>query len=278
MKLTACVTLATFLVLNAGFAAAAEIDRYVRYDDGQAASYGQVDGELIRQLDKAPWEGGKPSGTTVERAKVKLLAPVEPSKVFAIGFNYDSHLEDRELPTEPPVFLKLPTTIIGPGEQIVFPQGATNVHYEGELVIVIGREAKNIPREIAGNYVFGVTAGNDVSERDWQANDLQWFRGKASDTFGPVGPEIVTGLDYSDLLLQTRLNGKTVQKQRTSDLIQDVASIVSFISQYATLLPGDIIFTGTPGTTGPMKRGDVVEVEIEHVGILRNTIGSISID
>jgi 2-keto-4-pentenoate hydratase/2-oxohepta-3-ene-1,7-dioic acid hydratase in catechol pathway len=278
MKSATCAIVATLFVLCACFASAAEIDRYVRYDDGHAASFGHVYGELIRQLDKAPWEGGKPTGTTVKRTEVKLLAPVEPSKVFAIGFNYDSHLGDRELPSEPPVFLKLPTAIIGPDEHIVFPQGAMNVHYEGEMVIVIGRTAKNIPREIAANYVFGVTAGNDVSDRDWAANDLQWFRAKASDTFGPVGPEIVTGLDYSDLLLQTRLNGKTVQKQRTRDLIHDVASIVSFISRYATLLPGDIIFTGTPGTTSQITRGDIVEVEIENVGILRNTVGSISVD
>lgn len=271
-------TVTLLFAFSAGILNAAEVNRYVRYDDGKSASYGLVDGDSIRQLDKAPWLGGTPTGATVDKAKVKLLAPAEPSKVFAIGYNYDSHLDDRELPAEPPVFLKLPSAIIGPEEHIVFPPGASNVHYEGELVIVIGKKARHVPKDLARHYIFGVTAGNDVSGRDWQANDLQWFRAKASDTFGPIGPEIVTGLDYSNLLLRTKLNGKIVQEQRTSDLIHDVSAIVSFISMYATLLPGDIIFTGTPGQTGPMTRGDVIEVEIENVGTLRNSIGSVSTD
>ena len=271
-------TVTVLFALSSSISNADEINRYVRYDDGSSASYGLLDGNSIRQLDKAPWLGGTETGRTVDKTKVRLLAPAEPSKVFAVGFNYDSHLDDRELPAEPPVFLKLPTAIIGPDEHIVFPPGASNVHYEGELVIVIGRLASRVPEELASYYVFGVTAGNDVSGRDWQDHDLQWFRAKASDTFGPIGPEIVTGLDYANLLLRTRLNGKVVQEQRTSDLIHDVNAIVSFISTYATLLPGDIIFTGTPGQTGPMNRGDVIEVEIENVGTLRNTIGSISTD
>lgn len=278
MRLNLFAGLSLLLVFGAGFTSAAEVKRFVRYDDGASSSYGQLDGDTIQQLDKAPWLGGSTTGITVDKAKVKLLAPAEPSKVFAIGYNYDSHLDDRELPVEPPVFLKLPSAIIGPGESIVFPPGASNVHYEGEMVIVIGRKASHVPKEDAGYYVFGVTAGNDVSARDWQAHDLQWFRAKASDTFGPIGPEIVTGLDYSNLRLRTRLNGKDVQDQRTSDLIHDVSSIVSYISTYATLMPGDIIFTGTPGQTGPMIRGDVVEVDIENVGTLRNTIGSVSVD
>ncbi|HZW58680.1 MAG TPA: fumarylacetoacetate hydrolase family protein, partial [Woeseiaceae bacterium] len=126
----------------------------------------------------------------------------------------------------------------------------------------------------AGDYIFGVTAGNDVSERQWQANDLQWFRGKATDTFGPIGPVIAAGLDYNDLLVQSRLNGKVMQSQRTSELIHDPAAIVSFISQYATLEPGDLIFTGTPGTTSAMQPGDVIEIEVEGVGVLRNTIAA----
>jgi 2-keto-4-pentenoate hydratase/2-oxohepta-3-ene-1,7-dioic acid hydratase in catechol pathway len=137
---------------------------------------------------------------------------------------------------------------------------------------VIGKRAKNVAREDAKSYVFGVTVGNDVSERDWQRADLQWFRAKASDTFGPLGPAVVAGLNYDNLLLQTRLNGEVVQSQRTEDLIFNVAYIVSYVSRYVTLVPGDIIYTGTPGTTRQIKSGDVVEVELEGVGVLRNKV------
>jgi 2-keto-4-pentenoate hydratase/2-oxohepta-3-ene-1,7-dioic acid hydratase in catechol pathway len=155
---------------------------------------------------------------------------------------------------------------------VVRPPDAKNLHYEGEMVVVIGREAKNVPLEEAGAYVFGVTAGNDVSERDWQAADLQWFRAKGSDTFGPVGPVLVAGLDYNNLLLRTRVNGEIRQEARTQDLIFNVEEIVSYVSRYVTLYPGDIIFTGTPGATRAMEPGDVVEVELEGVGVLRNPV------
>jgi 2-keto-4-pentenoate hydratase/2-oxohepta-3-ene-1,7-dioic acid hydratase in catechol pathway len=161
---------------------------------------------------------------------------------------------------------------VGPGAAIVYPRDAKNLHYAGEMVIVIGRRASHVSVAEAGQYIFGITVGNDVSERDWQANDLQWFRGKASDTFGPLGPMIVRGVDYGDLLLQTRLNGEVVQSQRTKDLIFDVPTIVSYVSRYVTLEPGDVIYTGTPGTTRAMKPGDVVEVELEGVGVLRNPV------
>jgi 2-keto-4-pentenoate hydratase/2-oxohepta-3-ene-1,7-dioic acid hydratase in catechol pathway len=143
---------------------------------------------------------------------------------------------------------------------------------------VIGKKASRVSKEEAPKYIFGVTAGNDVSERDWQRDDLQWFRAKASDTFGPLGPAIVTGLNHNDLLLQTRVNGKVLQKQRTSDLLFDVEDIVSYISQFVTLMPGDVIYTGTPGATSAMKPGDVVEIEIEGIGILRNKIAASSTD
>lgn len=140
------------------------------------------------------------------------------------------------------------------------------------MVVVIGREAKNVPVEEAGDYVFGVTAGNDISERDWQSADLQWFRAKGSDTFGPVGPFLVTGLNHNDLQVQTRVNGEVRQSARTRELIFDVEEIVAYVSRYVTLYPGDIIFTGTPGSTQAIVPGDVVEVEVEGVGILRNTV------
>jgi 2-keto-4-pentenoate hydratase/2-oxohepta-3-ene-1,7-dioic acid hydratase in catechol pathway len=201
---------------------------------------------------------------------VKLLAPCEPSKVIAVGLNYRSHLGTREPAAYPGLFAKYPTSIVGHEENIVLPADAQNVHYEGELVVVIGKRAKDVPPGQAAGYIFGVTAGNDVSERDWQSADLQWFRAKAADTFAPMGPAIVSGLNYNDLLLQTRLNGEVVQSERTKDLIFNVDTIVSYVSRYVTLLPGDVIFTGTPQTTRAFKAGDVIEVEIEGVGVLRN--------
>jgi 2-keto-4-pentenoate hydratase/2-oxohepta-3-ene-1,7-dioic acid hydratase in catechol pathway len=231
-----------------------------------------LEGETIRELAGDLFASPRPTGKTVPLAQATLLAPCEPKKVIAVGLNYQTHLGERPAATEPGLFTKFPTSIIAHEANIIYPRDATNVHYEGEMVIVIGRRASNVSVADAGNYIFGITAGNDVSERNWQANDLQWFRGKATDTFGPLGPWIVKGLNYNDLLLQTRLNGTVVQSQRTKDLIFNVHTIVSYISRYVTLEPGDVIYSGTPGTTRAMKPGDVVEVELEGVGILRNKV------
>lgn len=250
----------------------AQVNRYVRYALGGEVSYGLVDGDRIRQLDGSPIEGGSPTGRTVAMSDVRLLAPVEPGKVIAVGLNYRSHIGNAEPAEYPGLFAKMPTSIIGPGADIVMPPDAENVHYEGELVVVIGRRASHVTPEAASEYIFGVTAGNDVSERNWQRADLQWFRAKASDTFGPIGPMIVTGLDYDDLHVETRLNGEVRQAESTADMIFDVDHIVSYVSRYVTLEPGDIIFTGTPGTTRAMAEGDIVEIEVEGVGILRNRV------
>lgn len=247
--------------------------QYVRFAgaDGDAA-YGRIEGEEIAVLHAAPWAGGAPTGERVPREGARLLAPVEPGKVIAIGLNYASHLGGREPSAYPGVFAKLPTSIVGPGDAIEKREDAGNLHYEGELVLVVGREAREVPVESAADYLFGVTAGNDVSERDWQGADLQWFRAKASDTYGPLGPVISRGVEYDDLELTTRLNGEVVQQQRTSDLIFDTADIVAYVSRYVTLMPGDVIFTGTPGTTSPMEDGDSVSVEVETVGVLENPV------
>ncbi len=250
----------------------AESQRYARYSANGATSYGRVDGEQLLQLSAAPWLGGEETGSVVNLDDVELLAPAEPGKVFAVGYNYMSHRGDRELPAHPPIFLKLPSTITGPDTEIVYPDGATDLHYEAELVVVIGKRASRISPDQASDVVFGITAGNDVSERVWQANDLQWFRAKASDTFGPLGPTIVTDLNYNDLLVQSRLNGETMQSQRSRDFIHNVEAIISHISQSATLEPGDIIYTGTPGTTSAMQPGDVIEIDVEGVGVLRNRV------
>jgi 2-keto-4-pentenoate hydratase/2-oxohepta-3-ene-1,7-dioic acid hydratase in catechol pathway len=262
----------TALLLVAAATADAQVTRYVRYSAGGTTAYGQLDGDVIRELSGDLFESPRPTGKTVRRADVTLLAPVVPSKVIAVGLNYKSHLGETPAAKYPGLFAKMPTSIVGPEANIVIPPGAGNVHFEGELVVIIGRRAKNVSVADAPRYIFGITAGNDVSERDWQRDDLQWFRAKASDTFGPLGPVIVRGANYGDLLLQTRLNGAVVQSQRTKDLIFDIPTIVSYISQFVTLEPGDVIYTGTPGSTKPMKPGDVVEVEIEGVGVLRNRV------
>lgn len=250
----------------------AEVTKYVRYSRGEQISYGILEGETIAELEGDLFDSPKPTGVKVALDEVKLLAPCVPSKVIAVGLNYKSHLGNAEPSEVPPLFAKLPTCIIGPGENIVLPKDARAVHYEAELVIVIGKKAKHVSVEQAHEYIFGVTCGNDVSGRAWQGADLQWFRAKASDTFGPMGPAIATGLDYDNIRLEGRLNGETVQSQTTADLLHDTATIVSFISQYVTLLPGDVIFTGTPGRTSSLKPGDVFEVELEGVGVLSNPV------
>ena len=250
----------------------AQVTRYVRYSAGGATSYGLLDGQTVRELSGDLFSAPRPTGRTHGLDQVKLLAPVVPGKVIAVGLNYLTHLGERPAATYPGLFAKMPTSIVGPDADVIYPADATNLHFEGELVVVIGRKAQNVSVADAPNYVFGVTAGNDISERDWQRADLQWFRAKASDTFGPLGPMIVAGLKYDDLLLQTRVNGEVLQSQRTKDLVFDVPTIVSYISRYVTLEPGDVIYTGTPGTTKAMKPGDVVEIEIEGIGVLRYKI------
>jgi 2-keto-4-pentenoate hydratase/2-oxohepta-3-ene-1,7-dioic acid hydratase in catechol pathway len=189
-----------------------------------------------------------------------------------VGLNFQSHLGTRAPAEYPGLFAKYPTSLVGQGEDIVQPPDSKNLHYEGEMVLVIGKACSNVPVAEAKACIFGITAGNDVSERDWQSADLQWFRAKASDTFGPVGPAIAWGVDPDDVLVETRVNGEVRQHERTSDLIFDSAEIVSYVSRYVTLEAGDLIFTGTPQSTKALSPGDVVEVEVEHVGVLKNTV------
>jgi 2-keto-4-pentenoate hydratase/2-oxohepta-3-ene-1,7-dioic acid hydratase in catechol pathway len=272
MKFLSRVLLIPLSLTFATFSASAAVTKYIRYESQGQAHYGILDGETVRELSSAPWAEGKPTGKTAKVASVKLLAPAEPSKVIAAGLNYKSHIGQQQAAKYVGLFAKMPTSIIPHEADIVYPADATNLHFEGELVIVIGKKASKVPRANALDYIFGVTIGNDVSERQWQRDDLQWLRAKGADTFGPLGPWIVTGINYQDALLETRVNGKTLQSQRTKDLIFDIPYIVNYVSQYFTLMPGDVIYTGTPGTTSAMKPGDVVEVEIEGIGILRNQV------
>ena len=252
-----------------------KVTKYVRYRRASGISYGILDGDSVRELRGDLFGDHKETGVRHPLKDVKLLYPCEPPKILAVGLNYKSHLGDRKSLEHPEIFYKPTSALQHPEESIVIPSAAKNVHYEGELVLVIGKRAARVSPDQARDAIFGITCGNDVSDRDWQSGpqkDLQWWRAKGSDTFAPLGPVIVQGLDYGNLLLQTRLNGNVVQKQYTSDLIFDGPTIVSWISQYVTLVPGDVIYTGTPGHTSRMNEGDVVEVDIEGIGVLRNRI------
>jgi 2-keto-4-pentenoate hydratase/2-oxohepta-3-ene-1,7-dioic acid hydratase in catechol pathway len=251
------------------------VTKYIRYRSGDVACYGILDGETIREISGDLFGAHAETGATHKLADVALLAPCQPGKILAVGLNYKSHLGGRPQPDRPEIFYKAVTAVQDPGGPIVTPRDATDLHYEGELVAVIGKQVRNASAEEARAAIFGVTCGNDVSERNWQhgpGKDLQWWRAKGCDTFAPFGPAIVTGIDYGNLLLQTRLNGEVVQKQYTSDLIFDCPAIVRWISGWVTLMPGDIIYTGTPGSTRKMSPGDVVEVEIESIGLLHNPV------
>jgi 2-keto-4-pentenoate hydratase/2-oxohepta-3-ene-1,7-dioic acid hydratase in catechol pathway len=248
--------------------------RFVRFERRGKRAHGILEGEKVIELEQSPF-AGPPARTDMVHplSEVKLLAPCEPSKVLAMAGNYKSHLGDTPVHKNPEVFIKSPSALLDPEGTIVIPPGTADVHYEGELVVVIGKKAKDVSETEAEACIFGVTCGNDISARDWQQNDVQWWRAKASDTFAPLGPCIARGLDYGNLQLTTRLNGEVKQSCRTSELIFGAPALVSFISRHMTLLPGDLIYTGTSGTTSAMKPGDVVEVEIEKIGTLRNRVG-----
>jgi 2-keto-4-pentenoate hydratase/2-oxohepta-3-ene-1,7-dioic acid hydratase in catechol pathway len=251
------------------------VTRYIRYSSPSGVSYGILEGDTVHEISGGLFDGSARTGATHPANGVKLLAPVEPGKILAVGRNYKSHLGTRPQPATPEIFYKPPTALQNPGDPIVIPRDATDVHSEGEMVVVIGRKLRNAGMDEARYAVFGITAGNDVSERAWQSGekkDLQWWRAKGSDTFAPLGPCVVSGNGYANLLLQTRINGETVQKQYTADLLFDVPTVLSWISHWVTLLPGDIVYTGTPGNTRRMSPGDVVEVELEGVGVLRNPV------
>jgi 2-keto-4-pentenoate hydratase/2-oxohepta-3-ene-1,7-dioic acid hydratase in catechol pathway len=208
-------------------------------------------------------------------ADVRLLSPVLPrSKVIGIGRNYAAHAAEMgsEVPPEPLMFIKPNTSVIGPGDPVFYPRQSNEVHYEGELAVVIGRICRDVPVERAADVIWGYTVGNDVTARDLQRSDVQFTRAKGFDTFCPLGPWVETELDVSDLRVQTFLNGDLKQDGRTSDLIFDVPTLVAHVSSVMTLLPGDVILTGTPEGVGPMQVGDEVEVSISGIGNLTNQV------
>ena len=235
-------------------------------------AYGVMEGESIKEITGNIFEDYGISNTSHPVSGVRLLTPCTPSKVLAVGLNYASHLGGRKAPEEPGIFHKSPSALLDPEGTIILPREASLVEHEGELVVVMKRRAGRVEREKALEYVLGYTCGNDVSCRPWQRNDLQWWRAKASDTFAPLGPIIVTDVDPGNLDIEVRINGVVAQQGNTSNLIFDVPSIISFISQVMTLEPGDVIYTGTPGIPGSTKSGDTVEVEISGVGVLKNSV------
>ncbi len=258
--------------------------RIVRFQTGGRAKYGMLQGETIRSLDGSPFAGSRSSGSryafdgaAYRMNEVKLLAPCRPSKIVCVGLNYRRHAEETKmaLPTVPLIFLKPPSAVIGTEDAIVPPPSCTRVDYEGELAVVIGKKAKNVPECRAAEYVLGYTCLNDVTERNIQSADGQWTRAKGFDTFAPMGPWIETELAPDDLKVESYLNGQLRQSGRTGDLIFGVAGLIGFISGVMTLLPGDVISTGTPSGIGPMQPGDVVEVRIEGIGTLRNRVAAV---
>ena len=248
--------------------------KIVRFTAGGRAHYGIIEGSKIQQLATAPFNGIKPLDITYKLADVRLLAPCQPSKIAAIGINYKSHATEfqHDLPDSPLMFLKPATAVIGPEDNIIYPALSRQVDFEGELGIVISKKAHLIDAAEALKYVLGYTCFNDVTARDLQKKDGQWTRAKSFDTFAAIGPWIETELDTSALKLETRLNGAVKQSGNTQDLIFPVAELVSAVSQVMTLLPGDVIASGTPAGVGPMQPGDTVEVQIQGIGTLVNHI------
>jgi 2-keto-4-pentenoate hydratase/2-oxohepta-3-ene-1,7-dioic acid hydratase in catechol pathway len=255
--------------------------RIVRFKAGRKSGYGIVNQKnQVQRLLKSPLGGQIPirdlplSGEIYPLEEVILLAPCQPSKIVCLGVNYRPHADEMgsQLPTQPLIFIKPSTALIGPDEAIVLPRHYRRVDYECELAVVIGRKAKHVSEEQARQYVLGYSCFNDVTERVVQKEDGQWTRAKGYDTFAPLGPWIETAIQPDDLKLETWLNGARQQSGRTSELLFGIPKLISFISDVMTLLPGDVIATGTPSGIGPVKSGDVVEIKIEGIGTLRNPV------
>jgi len=236
--------------------------------------YGILDGESIQGIEDKPYRYLKPIDRYYQLSEVKLLSPCIPSKIVALGLNYRSHAKEvnARLPNAPLIFLKPSTAVIGPEDNIVYPASSARVDYEGELAVVIKKPAWRVSIEEALDYVLGYACFNDITARDLQYQDKQWTRAKSFNTFAAVGPWIETEIDPGNAVLETYLNGELRQQGNTNDLIYSVPELINFISSVMTLLPGDIIATGTPSGIGPMYPGDTVEVKIEPIGTLRNYV------
>jgi 2-keto-4-pentenoate hydratase/2-oxohepta-3-ene-1,7-dioic acid hydratase in catechol pathway len=254
--------------------------RIVRYSHDGQMSFGVLEGETIAAITPHPFAPFEYSGERLAPDDVRLLAPVLPTKVVAVGKNYADHAEEMgdEVPDEPIIFLKPSTAVVGPDDPIIYPAGVDRVDYEGELAVIVGKVARRLDEDDALQVVLGFTCANDVTARNLQASDGQWTRAKGFDTFCPLGPWIETDLDSSDLAVRTLVNDEQRQSSRTSMLVNSVARLLVFISGVMTLLPGDVILTGTPAGIGPLAPGDRVEVEVEGVGVLTNRVVAEPVD
>lgn len=235
--------------------------------------YGLADTDTVTLITDEPFAAWEPEGV-IPLAKAELLPPVVPTKIVCVGLNYKGHIAEmgHEMPAEPVIFMKPPTAVIGPGATIEIPPGAGRVDAEAELAVVIGRRIHRAGREIARANILGYTCGNDVTARELQAMDGQWTRAKGFDGFCPLGPWVETDVEPDDLLVECYVNGESRQSARTSEMIFDVYDLVSFVSHVMTLVPGDVVLTGTPAGIGPVRPGDSVEVRIEGIGTLENTV------
>jgi 2-keto-4-pentenoate hydratase/2-oxohepta-3-ene-1,7-dioic acid hydratase in catechol pathway len=249
--------------------------RIVRFVQEGRAGYGVLDGEKLSPLWEKPFLGITETGETLIRDEVTLLAPCEPSKIVALGLNYRDHAAEfgHPVPEEPLIFLKPSTAVIGPEMDIIYPQMSRRVDYEAELAVIIGKTAHRVEEDKALDYVLGYTCFNDVTARDLQKKDGLFTRAKGFDTFAAMGPWIETDIgDPDNVMVEAYLNGERRQHSSTSNMVFGVHHLISFISQVMTLLPGDVIATGTPSGIGPMRPGDVVEVKVEGIGTLRNRV------
>jgi 2-keto-4-pentenoate hydratase/2-oxohepta-3-ene-1,7-dioic acid hydratase in catechol pathway len=248
--------------------------RIVRYRHGNEVGFGVLEDTTVAAIRPHPFGPFQYSGTRLPLDDVRLLAPVLPTKVVAVGRNYAEHLREMggEPAAEPVIFLKPSTAVIGPEDPIVYPAGVDRVDHEGELAVIIGKITRRVDEADAMQAALGFCCANDVTARNLQKIDGQWTRAKGFDTFCPLGPWIETDLDSSDLALRTLVNGDARQSSRTSLLERGVASLIAFVSAVMTLLPGDVLLTGTPAGVGPIQVGDRVEVEIEGIGVLANPV------
>ena len=249
--------------------------KIVRFKAGDDIAYGLAEAEGVTLYQGSPFVAWEATETLIPWESVQLLAPVLPSKVVAVGKNYVDHAAemDSDVPEEPIIFMKPATSVIGPNAQIVIPPISEEVHHEAELAVVMGRVSRNVPAEDASQYVFGYTAANDITARDLQRRDGQWTRAKGFDTFCPLGPAIETELDPLErLAVISKVNGEVRQAGFTVDMVFGVAEIIEFVTAVMTLLPGDVILTGTPGGVGRVEAGDWVEVEVDGIGTLANRV------
>lgn len=248
-----------------------------RYRAGDAIYHGLLEDDRLHRLAGSPYDGIERTGTVDRLAHVRLLAPVEAPRIFGVGLNYVLHIEESgsRTPTVPLLFMKPSTTVSGPGDAIIYPREAREVHFEAELAVVIGRAGRRIPIDRALDHVLGYTCANDVSERVIQRSEMDQgslLISKGFDGFCPLGPVIATGLDPSGLQLGARVNGVTKQQSSTADLLFAVPQLVSYLSSAISLQPGDVIITGTPSGVGPIVPGDSVDIWVEGVGTLTNHV------